>query len=655
MNTALQRTIASILLMATFTGCLDTPAQDHGEEERPSRNAGKSDDIRQEGSRQHSSQGESWTYMIYMMADNDLEQYALDDLREMASVGSTDAVNIVVLADRSPNYTSEGVLNLEDWEDTRYIHVQKDHLEVVQQPGELDLGDPSTLSEFISWSQQNYPADRYAISFWDHGGSWNGGFGPDETTLEEDASKTGTLYIADLQTAFEQAMLANEDLKEFAFIGFDTCLLGTASQILAMKPYGEYLLASEELEPGKGWDYSAIEVLTSNPRASGADLGKAMLERFATHHEEPWITLSLIDLYALDTLEQALLELFDTLNKHVEEHAVDLARVRHRLKTYGAPSEQWNTLSTVDIGQLVTELAREHSAYLGHEQAVLQGLRQAVVDQVRGPAASEAHGIAIYFPQYSNYYDANYQWLPVPELSLWTTWVAAYMQYGPRGDMPRFAEERDAISVVEDGVLMRLEGQIVEYPEALTSATLPYGYFGREGYLSLVGENPVEVDLQTGQVSGQWDGSFLEIVQGDIAAPVYFKQTRDANGITRVDIPAYYMPPGEEDINMAREASIVYTIDEASEEEHTNIFVTTKTGTRGELVVEPGARLLPCIYEMELSTNQKYLVGSSEEWIDLSKPYGFKLASYNQVEHVMLLEIYGVAGLSDILSGVLWR
>jgi hypothetical protein len=53
-------------------------------------------------------------------------------------------------------------------------------------------------------------------------------------------------------------------------IGFDACLMAMYEVGSTLAPYGRYLLASELLEPGHGWDYSALGSITQGVTAAGA-------------------------------------------------------------------------------------------------------------------------------------------------------------------------------------------------------------------------------------------------------------------------------------------------------------------------------------------------------------------------------------------------
>ena len=125
-----------------------------------------------------------WTVMVYMSGDNNLEDYIVKDLElELAGAGSNADVQIVALADRGPGYDkSRG-----DWQTTKLYHVTPgmtaDSASAVADWGERDMGDKQTLTDFVSWSKANYPADHYALYFWGHGWSWHPGW-----VMEDDTS-----------------------------------------------------------------------------------------------------------------------------------------------------------------------------------------------------------------------------------------------------------------------------------------------------------------------------------------------------------------------------------------------------------------------------------------------------------------------------------
>jgi hypothetical protein len=88
----------------------------------------------------HTDEPGAWTVMVYMDGDNNLEGAALEDLLEMGDATNTE---FVVLLDRSPGYASGDLLGLGDFTDSVLLHVADGQAEMLDTPGEVDMGDPS--------------------------------------------------------------------------------------------------------------------------------------------------------------------------------------------------------------------------------------------------------------------------------------------------------------------------------------------------------------------------------------------------------------------------------------------------------------------------------------------------------------------------------
>jgi hypothetical protein len=128
-----------------------------------------------------------WTVMVYMAGDNNLDGTALRDIEEMAQVGSTKDVNVLVQLDR-----------LED-KKTRRFRITKGggyDRDCVETFGETNTGDPKILEDFLAWSVERYPAERYFLILWNHGSGW----------WEESRSRSGAAAGADA--------LGNRELKD---------------------------------------------------------------------------------------------------------------------------------------------------------------------------------------------------------------------------------------------------------------------------------------------------------------------------------------------------------------------------------------------------------------------------------------------------------
>ncbi len=134
------------------------------------------------------SEGQTWTVMLYQDADDKvLEKDIYIDFNEAERIGSTDQVQIVAQVDRyRAGYNGDG-----DWSSTKRFFITQDgDLERARSAsadlGEVNMADAGTLVDFVEWSVQNYPADKYVLIMSDHGIGWPGGWSdPEPKTAAE--------------------------------------------------------------------------------------------------------------------------------------------------------------------------------------------------------------------------------------------------------------------------------------------------------------------------------------------------------------------------------------------------------------------------------------------------------------------------------------
>ena len=147
---------------------------------------------------------------------------------------------------------------------------------------------------------------------------------PDDTDAEseEAAERNEDLHAVQEETkeaysgAFESWAVYELPAAEppIDLIGFDCCLMATIDVADVFSGISQYLVASEELEPGCGWDYAVwSKKLFETPNMSGADLGAAIYDSFlagtSAYNVEEKITLSVTDLSKMPRLIAA----FDAL------------------------------------------------------------------------------------------------------------------------------------------------------------------------------------------------------------------------------------------------------------------------------------------------------------------------------------------------------
>ncbi len=250
------------------------------------------------------------------------------------------------------------------------------------------MASPDTLSTFINDMAYAYPADRYSIVLWNHGGGTLSGFGYDENYPND------TLTLATLGDAFYASNV------KFDFVGFDACLMATAETALMLEPYADYLIASQELEPGSGWHYTNwLSYLSANPSSSTVDIAVQIIDDFVEACEDeaynPNATLSIVELRQMPYLYTVLTDYFanstdDIMNNEYRKISV----ARSDAKDFGD-----GDCDQIDMVDYVNRANVEGG------ELVVAAVSNAVKYYKNSSDVDDAYGLAMYFPhEYLSYY-----------------------------------------------------------------------------------------------------------------------------------------------------------------------------------------------------------------------------------------------------------
>ncbi|KQS68733.1 hypothetical protein ASG41_07390 [Modestobacter sp. Leaf380] len=486
--------------------------------------------------------GEGWTVMLYSMADTDLEAALLGDVGELAGVGSQGELKIEALVDRAasdeePSYSGADLLDAGAWSGARTFSVQPDSLELREDLGDVDTADPQVLADFIAASVEASPSEHYALVLSDHGAGWPG-VGADESAGQS------TMDLAGLQTGISDG-LAAAGLDRLDLVGFDACLMATYETAATMAPLADRMIASEELEPGHGWDYAAFGVLT-DPATDVDTLGRAVVDGFnaqATAEDTvDQTTLSLMDLTQLPALDEAMTALAGVLTDRAADLSPAVGRARSTTLAFGADPDPSRSTGQVDLGQLAGEISVAALDVADEADAVTRALGDVVTYQVDGKAYLGATGMSVYFPAEAEYYAPAYA--DVVAAGAWSAFLDAYYGAGqavPEGDQPAF-ETGDGLSVAFDA-----DGLTVSAPLAATgaaSARVVYGQRQDDGSLLITGDEEGTVG-EDGTVSGFYDLTGFTITDGQDTMDAYLSLDSDEDSpLFTVTVPLDYVAPG---------------------------------------------------------------------------------------------------------------
>lgn len=340
----------------------------------------------------------SWAVYWYLCG-SDLETnggFATTDLSEMMEVQLPENVNVVIQTGGAAVWQNDQM----DPEKLQRWLYNSEGLQLIEEQDTANMGDAQTLYEFLAFANENYPADKVAVTFWNHGGGSVGGAAFDEL------HGLDSLDLAEMYQAFDAVWPADAENPALELVGFDTCLMATVDVASTFQNFAKYLVASEEVEPGNGW----LGALAANTDMDGAALGVAICDTYYQGCEavgtQDQTTLSVTDLSKLDPL----LEAYESFGQEAFAAAAEdpgffaeLGRAAAQSENYGGNTREQGYTNMVDLGHL----ARQTAWMLPSAQSVCDALADCVLYQVGGPYRAKATGLSCYYSYNGDVDDLN--------------------------------------------------------------------------------------------------------------------------------------------------------------------------------------------------------------------------------------------------------
>ena len=503
-----------------------------------------------------------WTLMMYMDADNDLELDQMEDLKEMLAAGSSADVNIVVLADRHPagdgrKFTNEPVANLKNWTSAKLLYVKHNELEELADWGEANMGDAATLKKFLQTVTKEYPAKKYGIIFEDHGTGWPG-------ACADDTNGGDMLTNEEIAASLKEV---TGSAGKFELIGFDACLMGNLEVAKAMAPYGHAMVASEELEPGSGWNFTPmLQTLEKSPQINGIELGHVIVDTYNdyftksddedTRDEGLGITLGLIALDQLGPLEKAVDD-FSAQNQAAlakgRPSFLKIASARSHAEEYGKSGDEagMNDYDLMDLAQHIKQQPPNADAAKSAE-AVIQAIKSAVVYNIHGKARPNSHGLSIFFPAdkedlTSSYGKAEYPRIAFSQTARWLPFLASYTGLDAQDlQAPQLEKVETNKPDVQSGDIATVTAQI--NADDVDETTFVLGSLhGKEEVI--IGSIPADPD-EKGVLKESWDGEWFTIgdEQTELICPITdFEELDEKEDTYLAEVPAQVRFKGTND------------------------------------------------------------------------------------------------------------
>lgn len=344
-----------------------------------------------------------WTVMVYMAGDNNLEQDALDDLREMQA-GVSDQVNLIAILDRSVEFSSEEFGPFGDWVGTRAMQITPTGVTDLGITDDLNMATEVVLESFVAQVVTAFPAQHRALFLWDHAGGWRG--------FAQDAASGEVLLSAEVAGAVDRG-LATAGVEKLDVLVYDACLMADSEVVLSMAPIADILLASEEVVPSHGNNYLGLaDAVTGD----GLHFASSMLASYKVESEEEGttesITMSILDLRQVAALDAAMASLAASLANISGPEAASFLRAAGESLAFSYNSDPAQNYQLRDLGQLVTRFTSTDPAITAALAQVGAAADAVVIEHHEGAAYSGATGISVYIPTSIEYFDSRYPALP---------------------------------------------------------------------------------------------------------------------------------------------------------------------------------------------------------------------------------------------------
>ena len=321
------------------------------------------------------------TIMVYMCGTDLESKYgmATKDLQEMLSAKLSNKVNLIVETGGCKKWQNSAISSAKN----QIFKVENGGLKILEKDaGTKAMTDPQNLTDFVKYCNKNYPADRNMLIFWDHGGGSLTGYGYDEKN-----PNSSSMTLSKINSALKAANC------QFDFIGFDACLMATLETALVCNNYADYMIASEETEPGTGWYYKNwLTELSSNTSTATVDVAQTIIDDFVSSScassGSAKVTLSVIDLAELDgTVPESFRDFAASTNEIISSD--DYQKVSDARAGVRQFSKE-NKLNQIDLIDLAQRMDTKES------KALADVLHKCV--KYNKSTISRCNGVSIYFP-----------------------------------------------------------------------------------------------------------------------------------------------------------------------------------------------------------------------------------------------------------------
>lgn len=369
-----------------------------------------------------------WTILVYMEADNSLSSFAVNNLDEMRRAASSKNVQLIVQWSK-PDSRQTCRLKVENG---RVYDVGS-----LNQP--MGVNPVKEVFDAFRWMKEKYPAEHYAFIAWDHGSgildrtkkSWLKdplGFNtPDNANIEDLSKMVEDEERAILFNETQGTSLSTNDMKfvlerareildqPLDILAMDACLMAMIEICYAVRHSSTIVVASENTEPGKGYNY--IDIINKLAKLDGQvtpeEMASLIVSKYASSYlkNEPSYTQSAIKINAIDQVKDTLNQLtLDLLNLKLIDKITAIKTFEYAHKNCTKYNKDYIDLYSFcsELNEIASGLSQSPSSSDRHTTALKNlihsttatksAIKNAVFSNSAGSEVINSYGISIYCP-----------------------------------------------------------------------------------------------------------------------------------------------------------------------------------------------------------------------------------------------------------------
>jgi len=317
----------------------------------------------------------AWTSFYYI--DVDWKSFNVDVLETkfIDKIASGENLNVLVLQDKE-----------KDPAFLYYIDEQHNKI-LLEELGEVNMADPQTLTNFLTFGKEYYPSERYQLCIWSHANAWYG--------LCLDETSGGDIMTID---EFQQALTPTNGVDLLCFIG--CCQMGSLEAVYELRNLCEVYVGSEDDGYGPHW-YGMLDemcrLLNNDTLMSTNDYGKQIVQLIGDNPNEfeQELTISAMRTERVTELVDAIEDLSIHLYENDDELYENLKSARYLTKEYEFIQDSY-LLDIFDFAD--NYLAIETNQTIrGILSSIQTNVSETVIAECHGDMQHGSHGLSIFY------------------------------------------------------------------------------------------------------------------------------------------------------------------------------------------------------------------------------------------------------------------